>query len=73
MRAIQGKIERIQDKFAHQERGERKIVLARIALIFNLRSRRNGIIQIESTYIPNLIVETSYFLFLCIKILISLS
>lgn len=64
MRAFQGTFVRLKDRFVYEERGERKIVLTCIVLLFNLRSRLVGINKILSTYMPHLSVEANHFLFL---------
>lgn len=62
MRAFQGSFPRMKDRFPYEERGERKLILYCTVLLFNLRTRKVGLNQILSSYMPQLSVEANYFL-----------
>lgn len=62
MRAFQGTFPRLKDRFIYEERGERKVVLMCMVLLYNLRSRLVGINQILHSYMPHLSVEANHIL-----------
>lgn len=62
MRAFQGSFPRIKDRLVYEERGERKVILHTLVLLFNLRTRLVGINQILGTYMPHLSVEANEFM-----------
>lgn len=64
MRAFKGNFAVLKDRIMYEERGERKIVLWCIVLLFNLRTRLVGINQILNAYMTHLSVEANQFLFL---------
>jgi hypothetical protein len=61
MRALQGSFPRIKDRFAYEERGERRLVLKMIVLLYNYRANKVGINQIRNTYMPALDVQCNIF------------
>ena len=61
MRALQGSFPRIKDRFAYEERGERRIVLKMIVLLYNYQANKVGINQIRNTYMPVLDVQGNIF------------
>lgn len=63
MRAFQGSFPRLKDRLAYEERGERRIILQLVVLLFNMRTRLVGINQILSTYMPFLSVEANDILY----------
>ena len=62
MRAFKGAFPRKKDRFPYEERGERKVMLIVLVLLFNLRTRLVGINQLLSTFMPHLSVEANRFL-----------
>ena len=54
MRGLQGSFPRLKDRLVYEERGERKIILHLIVLLYNFRSSMVGINQIQSTFMPHL-------------------
>jgi hypothetical protein len=54
MRGLQGSFPRLRDRLKYEERGERRIILEMIVLLFNFRSSTVGLNQIQSTFMPNL-------------------
>ena len=62
MRAFQGSFPRIKDRLLYEERGERKLILWCMVLLFNFRTRLVGINQILSTYMPFMGAEANLFL-----------
>jgi hypothetical protein len=57
MRAFQGSFPRINGKWRHEDRKERKIKLALMVLLFNYRTRTVGLNQIQTVYMPNLLLD----------------
>jgi hypothetical protein len=51
---LQGLIPRIKDKILYEEKGERKLTLQMIVLLYNFRASKVGQKQIASVYIPYL-------------------
>ena len=54
MRAFQGSFPRIKDRLVYEEKGERKIMLKFIVLLYNYRARKVGLNQILNTYMQHL-------------------
>ena len=54
MRGLQSSFPRLKDRFVYEERGERRITLKMLVLIYNMRARMVGINQIRNTYMPHL-------------------
>jgi hypothetical protein len=54
MLSLQTSFPRIKDRFTYEERGERRIVLKLLVLLYNMRARMIGINQIRNTYMRNL-------------------
>ena len=54
MRGLQASFPRLKDRFAYKERGERRITLKMITLIYNMRTQMVGINQIRNTYMEYL-------------------
>ena len=54
MRVIQMSFPRLKAHFVYEERGERRIYLKMLVLIFNMRARMVGINQIQNTYMKYL-------------------
>jgi hypothetical protein len=54
MCAVQSSFPRLKDVMQYKERGERRIILDYLFLLFNLGSRLVGINQISSVYMPSL-------------------
>jgi hypothetical protein len=54
MRMIQTLFPWIKDQFVYRERGERRICLKMLVLIYNMRARMVGINQIRNTYMKHL-------------------
>ena len=53
MRAVQGSFPRVKDRMIYEQRGERKVILQMIMLLFNYRTRLVGLNQILTTYMPS--------------------
>jgi hypothetical protein len=54
MRMIQTSFPRLKDRFVYEERGERRITLKMLILLYNMRARMVGINQIRNTYMKHL-------------------
>jgi hypothetical protein len=54
MRGLQGSFPRLKDRLIYEERGERRIILEMLVLLYNYRASTVGINQIQSTYMPYL-------------------
>eukprot|EP00804_Cyclotella_cryptica_P010121 CCRYP_018494-RA/>CCRYP_018494-RA protein AED:0.03 eAED:0.03 QI:578/1/1/1/0/0/2/26/188 len=54
MRAFQASFPRIKDRITMEERGQRKLMMKLMILLYNLRTRRVGINQILNVYMPSL-------------------
>ena len=54
MRMIQTSFPRLKDRFVYEERGERRICLKMMVLLYNMRARMVGINQIRNTYMRHL-------------------
>ncbi|KAG9404967.1 hypothetical protein AC1031_004065 [Aphanomyces cochlioides] len=62
MRALKGSFPRLKDRLVYEERGERRLILNMMVLLFNFRTRLVGINQIQSTYMPYLSKEANTFI-----------
>jgi DDE superfamily endonuclease len=54
MRGFQGSFPRLKDKLNYEERGERRIILEMIVLLYNFRASSVGLNQIQSSFMPHL-------------------
>lgn len=54
MHAVQSSFPRLKDRISYEERGERKLLLLSLFLIYNLRTQMVGINQILNYYMPYL-------------------
>ena len=54
MRGLQASFPRLKDRFVYEERGERRITMKMITLIYNMRARMVGINQIRNVYMKHL-------------------
>ncbi len=54
MRAFQSSFPRIKDHIALEYRGQRKLTMKLLILLYNLRARKVGINQILNVYMPSL-------------------
>jgi DDE superfamily endonuclease len=54
MRALQSSFPRLKDRFIFEKRGERRLILKMILLLYNIRSRLVGINQIKNVYMTSL-------------------
>jgi hypothetical protein len=54
MRTFQMSFPRVKDRFVYKERGERRICLKMLVLLYNMRARMVGINQIRNTYMKHL-------------------
>jgi DDE superfamily endonuclease len=61
MRGLQGSFPRLKDRLLYEERGERKIILHLIVLLYNFRASTVGINQIQSSFMPNLLRSANRF------------
>jgi hypothetical protein len=59
MRMIQTSFPRIKDRFVYEERGERRIYLKMLILLYNMRARMVGINQIRNTYMRHLMRDAN--------------
>jgi hypothetical protein len=50
MRAFQASMPRLKDRMIYEERGERKVTLCAMILLYNLRANMVGINQLNSFY-----------------------
>ena len=63
MRALQGSFPRLKDRLLYEERGERRIILEMIVLLFNYRASTVGMNQIQSSFMPHLERSANKFIF----------
>jgi hypothetical protein len=63
MRGLQGSFPRLKDRLLYEERGERKIILRMIVLLYNFRAATVGQNQIRSSFMPYLDRDTNHFAF----------
>ena len=54
MRSLQSLFPRLGDRLVYEERGERRIMMKMMILLYNFRARLVGINQIENVYMSNL-------------------
>jgi hypothetical protein len=54
MRAFQSSFPRVKDRFPFEQRGERKVLMKMLILLYNLRARKVGINQIKNVYMSSL-------------------
>jgi hypothetical protein len=54
MRGLQGSFPRLKDRLLYEERGERRIILEMVVLLYNYRASTVGMNQIQSTFMPYL-------------------
>lgn len=54
---ISGRSPLIKDRFVYEERGERKVMLLSLVLLYNLRARFVGLNQIQTTFMPHITVK----------------
>ena len=54
MKLLQCSFPRLKDRFIYEERGERRIMLKLMVLLFNMRAQMVGINQIRNVYMPQL-------------------
>lgn len=59
MRAFQSSMPRIKDRIVYEERGERKVTLCAMILLYNLRANRVGINQLTSVYAAPLLRDAN--------------
>jgi hypothetical protein len=59
MRGLQASFPRLKDRFVYEERGERRITLKMLLLLYNMRARMVGINQIRNTFMPHLIRDAN--------------
>jgi hypothetical protein len=57
MRMIQASFPRMCDKFPFETKGERRIAIKMMVLLYNLRARLVGINQIKNVFMPSLVVN----------------
>ena len=62
MRAVQSSFPRLNDKFPFETRGEGRIAIKMMVLIYNLRARMVGINQIKNFFMPALNVDASAYM-----------
>jgi DDE superfamily endonuclease len=62
MRAIQGSMPRLTEKIKYETKGERKIVLKLVPLLYNLRLAKVGLNQLANTYVPGWSKDSSYYI-----------
>ena len=63
MRGLQGSFPRLKDRLQYEERGERKIILLLVALLYNFRASTVGQNQIQSTFMPHLKQDVNNYIF----------
>ena len=62
MRMMQSSFPRLCDKFPYETRGERRISLKMMVLLYNLRARMVGINQIRNVFMPALVIDARTYL-----------
>jgi hypothetical protein len=62
MQMLQSSFPRLCDKFPFETRGERRVAIKMMVLIFNLRARLVGINQIKNFFMPSLIVNAQRYM-----------
>ena len=61
MRGLQGSFPRLKDRIKYEERGERKLILQMIVLLYNFRASTVGQNQISSSFMPHLLRDANHF------------
>jgi DDE superfamily endonuclease len=61
MRGLQGSFPRLKDRLLYEDRGERKIIIHLVVLLFNYRASTVGINQIQSSFMPHLVRSANKF------------
>ena len=61
MRSFQASFPRVKDRFIYEEIGERGLILKLFVFLFNYRSNKVGINQIQNTYLTSLQLESNVF------------
>ena len=56
---LQSSFPRLKDRMIFEEKGERKVILKMMLLLFNLRARVEEINQIKSVYMKNVDVDAN--------------
>ncbi len=59
MRMFQMSFPWVKDRFVYKERGERRICLKMLVLLYNMHARMVGINQIRSTYMKHLTINAN--------------
>jgi hypothetical protein len=59
MLVVQTSFQRLKDRFAYKERGQRRIVLKMFVLLYNMQLRMLGLNQIQNTYMRHLECNTN--------------
>ena len=62
MRPVQSSFPRLNDKFPFETRGERRIAIKMMVLIYNLRARMVGVNQIRNFFLPALNVNAEEYM-----------
>lgn len=62
MRAVQSSFPRLNDKFPFETRGEQRIAITMMVLVYNLRARMVGINQIKNFFLPALDVDADEYM-----------
>jgi hypothetical protein len=52
MRGLQGSFPRLKDRIMYEERGERRLILELVVLLYNFRASVVGMNQIQSVFMP---------------------
>ena len=63
MRGLQGSFPRLKDRLLYEERGERRVILEMIVLLYNYRASTVGMNQIQSSFMPHLQRSANKFVF----------
>ena len=61
MRGLQGSFPSLKDRLLYEDRGERKIILHLVVLLFNFRASTVGSYQIQSSFMPHLVRSANKF------------
>ena len=62
MRALQSSFPQLTDRMSYKSKGERRIAMKMMILIYNLRANLVGINQIKKFYLPNLNIDACQYL-----------
>jgi len=63
MRGLQGSFPRLKDRFFYEERGERKLILQMVVLLYNFRASTVGQNQIQSSFMTHLLRDANHYVF----------